>query len=64
MRQKLNMTKVMSLIVFFAGAGWFIGTVIKVNEEEDLHVVEFDGGDDGKAVTVTVKELDRRCEEP
>ena len=48
----------------FSGSCWFIGTVTDVNEEEDLRVVEFGGEDNTPAVAVTVKELDRRCEEP
>ena len=38
--------------------------MIEVNEEEDLHIVEFGGKDNKPAVAVAVEKLDRRCEEP
>ena len=49
---------------FLTGAGWFVGTVIEVEKEEDLRLVEFDGDDSKPTVMVTVEELDKRCEEP
>ena len=49
---------------YFSRSGWFIGKVMEVNEEEDLRVVELDDKDNKPAMTVSVKELDSRFEEP
>ena len=49
---------------FFSGSGWFIGTVIEVNGEEDLRLVDSDGKDNTPTVAVTVEELDSRFEKP
>ena len=52
------------ILTVFSESGWFIGTVVEVNEEEDLRLVKFDGEENKPTVAVTVEELDSRFEKP
>ena len=58
LKHQLNKKRVMNLIVFFQGAGWFYGVVEAVQEEEDVCQVRFDGGKK-PSVTKEIEELGR-----